>query len=54
VKLSDRLVFPEQSSIEACAKAGRSRDTFGGLYSWKAPDYSKKQKTSFRQTFVYL
>jgi hypothetical protein len=38
------LVFPEQPSIEACAKAGRSGDTFGGLYSSKAPDYSKSRK----------
>jgi hypothetical protein len=35
VKLSDRPVFPEQTSVEACAKAGRSGDTFGALYGCK-------------------
>jgi hypothetical protein len=41
VKLSDRLVFPEHTSVKAYAKAGRSGDTFGGLYDYKAPDCSK-------------
>jgi hypothetical protein len=31
VKLSDRLVFLDRTSVEACAKAGRSGDAFGGL-----------------------
>jgi hypothetical protein len=39
VKVSYRLVFPEQPSIEACAKVGRLGDTFGGLYRCIAPDY---------------
>jgi hypothetical protein len=36
VKLNSRLVFPEQTSIEACAKAGRSEDIFGALYGCKS------------------
>jgi hypothetical protein len=32
VKLSDRPAFPEQTSVEARAKAGRSGDTSGALY----------------------
>jgi hypothetical protein len=40
LKLSDRLVFLEQTTVEACAKAGRPGDTFGGLHVCKATDYS--------------
>ena len=53
-KLSDRLVFPEHTSVEAFAKAGRSEDTFSGLYLSQSFCLFMKQNTLFRLTFVYF